>query len=186
MEVKTMNVLFETDLPESQGLLTPDGQAKKQRASQKLPPRSAAKPAKQLMQVELAGPKPTPNLPEEVDWAKTLTQNLGLSEGALTADSSLRDLSPATRSRPVNWRWQVALNMEKGSSVPRHWGDQWVAKAIQFIRALRGCRDAIGILDLGDKMPELSDAFFHFADQAQIGRWLLEARLLSGEPVSVT
>lgn len=93
----------------------------------------------------------------------------------------LREDSPF---RPVDWRWQKAVRLHRdGRPVSRVRDDEFVAKAVRFLREKAACADEWALLDLSARWPSLFDA--HEVYQAAEGgpratRWEVEARLLAG------
>jgi hypothetical protein len=103
------------------------------------------------------------------------------STAEIPAVVHLRRASPL---RPVDWRWERARLMYEDPPVSRRLsgdGDDFIRSAYRFRMALNRCQDAMEILDLRRKAPDLSDAYYLTAPEAKLTRDGLHANLLTGD-----
>ena len=105
-----------------------------------------------------------------------------------TQDSPCRNtlhLRHDNRLRPVSWRWQRARLLYESCVAPaERWDDEHVDTALQYLRACTERPSALDVLlpaGIGDAIQQAHEVW----EANRTRRWMLEAWLLTGEPMDV-
>ena len=97
--------------------------------------------------------------------------------------------SASNPRRPVDWRWQRAQSILAGGyPLSRKRDDEWVAKAVRFLRAYSLCTAEIEFVELSERTPEVFWAYHIWTavdmNEGNPFKSEIEARLLSGDDQS--
>jgi len=88
--------------------------------------------------------------------------------------------------RPVDWRWLRVVELLDSGSRPRRSEDRHVHRGYRFLKRLRAC-DPRGEERLMQQYPDLYEAHRMYDTEGpphlKAARWMVEAGILSGQPV---
>jgi hypothetical protein len=89
------------------------------------------------------------------------------------------------RRRPLDWRWELARHiLDTRGWFARRFADEWVRRALDYLKAYCRCALMEDYLALGRNMPAPDGALELLVNgDFALTKWLVEARLLTGEPL---
>ena len=86
-------------------------------------------------------------------------------------------------TRPVDWRWQLAVEHVASAGRPfRRLPDRWTREAVLFWGGWHGCRTDLQRHNLAEKMPAVHSAYMIYRNASPALRYSVETRVLAAEP----